>query len=49
MRGLLVPRPDDHDFIAIMFTYESIPLFQRKRGLLAFTYRRMAGAELSEP
>ncbi len=45
---LLITSPNHHHLIALMLAHEAIPLFQRQRGLLAFTYRGMAGAELTQ-
>ena len=49
VRGrLLITRPYHHHLIAFVLTHEAVALFQRQRGLLAFTNRRVTGAELSQ-
>ncbi len=46
VRGLLITRPHHHHLIALVLAHKAVAFFHRQRCLLAFTHRRMTGAEL---
>ena len=45
---LVLTRPDDHYGVVTMLTHETVPLFERERGLLTRADGRMPGSELTE-
>ena len=45
---LALTRPNDHHDVVAMLTHETVPLFERERGLLTRADGRMSGSELTE-